>query len=99
MKLTEALTESKQYKKASKLLGHALLRDFVAKNDDELKEVIVRKSMEIQEATMETQANSEYQKAKGIVSDFNKALRDKNSESQTLLSLASYMLKLRKDGE
>lgn len=90
------LEDTKEYKAALKVLGDKNLREFLARTDEELKELIVANTLHMQEATIKTKTSSKYVEASETKSVFDKALREDIKPNKIANALASLVIRSRK---
>ena len=81
----------------AKVMGEKNAREYLAKTDEELKEAMVVCHMHIAEATNKTNVNLAFREAKGIVSDFQRALRETTVPLKKTAALCGAVLQNRKE--
>lgn len=88
--------DTKTYKQAEKRLGKDVAKGLVEKTNDELKMVVAENELRKEELSDKLAANTEYAKAKDIVSTSKAALKDTMKDSNLVARLAKIVLKARK---
>jgi hypothetical protein len=91
------LYDTKEYKKAVKIMGEKNAREFIRRDTDNLKNLIAMNKVHVQDAELKTKANDAYKKACETKSDFERGLRDTKKPLEIASSLAAMVLRDRKE--
>jgi hypothetical protein len=99
-KIDMEIQDLKEFSGAKKIMGDANVAEHCLKTDMELADHYTRNIVHIKETERKVEENSEYKKAKLIISDFNTALRSQLKPYKTVNSLtASILLHRKRSGE
>lgn len=74
--IPEELADGKVYTQMSNLFGDEETREFYRRSENELKATLAASAVQKAEAIALRDANEAYQKAKAIISDFNKSTNE-----------------------
>lgn len=87
--------ESKVFKKACKTLGDKEAKELLEKTDDQLKMVVAENILRKEDLVSKLKENSEYVKAKDIVTTLEGGMKDTMKDSNLVAKLAKVILKAR----
>jgi len=93
-----ATSESKEYKKAVKLLGEKEVLKLANKPEQELLDLISTNAVEIKKQQDLVNQNPEYQKAQLIIKDFRGGLKDSIKSCVVTNAIATRVLRDRQTG-
>lgn len=96
-RIDTSLLDSKQYTKYAKVAGDKTAKELLAKPKEELERIIVDCELYERQIVAEKLANTNFQKAKETVADFNGAERDTLNPVKAKRALAAAALKSLKD--
>lgn len=94
--ISEDLQDTKEFKKARKVMGDDLIKDFFKKDENSLKEVIAVNSVEVQNLSEKAMANPKWVEFAAALKLLKSALRETVEPSVVAINLATVILSERK---
>lgn len=92
---TDEIKDSKEYKKAKKTMSEEIAREYLKKDESELKEIISRNTVYIKSEIEKLKNHSEYVKAVQIKKDLDAGMREALAPYKAAADLAARILKER----
>ena len=91
----DELKETKEYKKAKKTMSEELVKEYLKKSDEDLKEVISRNTVYIKSETEKLKNNAEYIKATETKKLLDSGINDALNPYKAAADFAARLLKER----